>query len=50
MVVAIVAIVALAVGLFRGGFTKTVPVTVISQRAGLVMNPDAKVKMLGVQV
>jgi virulence factor Mce-like protein len=50
MVVAIVAIVALAVGLFRGGFTETVPVTVISQRAGLVMNPDAKVKMLGVQV
>ena len=49
-VVAIGAIVALAVGLFRGGFTKTVPVTVISDRAGLVMNPDAKVKMRGVQV
>ena len=49
-VVAIVAIVALAVGLFRGSFTETVPVTVISDRAGLVMNPDAKVKMRGVQV
>ena len=36
--------------LFRGGFTETVPVTVISDRAGLVMNPDAKVKMHGVQV
>jgi virulence factor Mce-like protein len=41
---------AVAVGLFRGSFTETVPVTVISQRAGLVMNPDAKVKMRGVQV
>ena len=40
----------MAVGLFRGSFTKTVPVTVISDRAGLVMNPDAKVKMRGVQV
>jgi virulence factor Mce-like protein len=49
-VVAIAAIVALAVGLFRGDFTKTVPVTVISDRAGLVMNPDAKVKMRGVEV
>lgn len=41
---------AVAVGLFEGSFTTTVPVTVISQRAGLVMNPDAKVKMRGVQV
>jgi phospholipid/cholesterol/gamma-HCH transport system substrate-binding protein len=49
-VVAIGAIVTLAVALFKGGFTKTVPVTVISDRAGLVMNPDAKVKMHGVQV
>ena len=49
-VLAIVAAIALAVGLFRGDFTKTVPVTVISDRAGLVMNPDAKVKMRGVEV
>ncbi len=42
--------VALAIALFRGDFTKTVPVTVISDRAGLVMNPDAKVKMRGVEV
>jgi virulence factor Mce-like protein len=49
-VIAIAAIVALSVGLFRGSFTKTVPVTVLSNRAGLVMNPDAKVKMRGVQV
>jgi len=41
---------AVAVGLFQGSFTTTVPVTVIAKRAGLVMNPDAKVKMRGVQV
>lgn len=46
----IAALVTLAVGLFRGSFTSTVPVTVLSQRAGLVMNPGAKVKMRGVQV
>ena len=49
-VVIICLIFAFAVGLFRGSFTETVPVTVIAQRAGLVMNPDAKVKMRGVQV
>jgi phospholipid/cholesterol/gamma-HCH transport system substrate-binding protein len=46
----IAAIVAVAVGLFRGDFTTTVPVTVVSPRAGLVMNPDAKVKWYGVVV
>jgi phospholipid/cholesterol/gamma-HCH transport system substrate-binding protein len=49
-VVSICSIFAVAVGLFQGSFTETVPVTVISQRAGLVMNTDAKVKMRGVQV
>ena len=49
-VVVVAAIVAVSVGLFRGDFTKTVPVTVVSDRAGLVMNPDARVKMRGVQV
>lgn len=48
--VAIIVVFALAVGLFRGSFTETVPVTVVSDRAGLVMNPDAKVKMRGVEV
>jgi virulence factor Mce-like protein len=43
-------IIALAIGLFRGSFTSTVPVTVIADRAGLVMNPEARVKMRGVQV
>jgi phospholipid/cholesterol/gamma-HCH transport system substrate-binding protein len=49
-IVVIAAIFAVAVGLFQGSFTDTVPVTVISQRAGLVMNADAKVKLRGVQV
>ena len=48
--VALALIFALAVALFRGSFTETVPVTVISDRAGLVMDKDAKVKMRGVQV
>jgi virulence factor Mce-like protein len=39
-----------AANLFRGTYTDTVPVTVISDRAGLVMNPDAKVQVRGVQV
>lgn len=50
LVLAIVLIFALAVTLFRGSFADTVPVTVVSDRAGLVMDPDAKVKMRGVQV
>jgi phospholipid/cholesterol/gamma-HCH transport system substrate-binding protein len=41
---------AVAIGLFQGAFTQSVPVTVVSPRAGLVMNPDAKVKLRGVQV
>jgi phospholipid/cholesterol/gamma-HCH transport system substrate-binding protein len=49
-VVVLAAIVAVAVGLFQGSFTESVPITVLSSRAGLVMNVDAKVKMRGVQV
>jgi phospholipid/cholesterol/gamma-HCH transport system substrate-binding protein len=49
-VAVIAAIVAVAVGLFQGSFTETAPVTVLSPRAGLVMNPNAKVEMRGVQV
>ncbi|MET0701451.1 MAG: MCE family protein [Mycobacterium sp.] len=49
-VMLVVAVFALAVTLFRGGLTRTVPVTVLSPRAGLVMYPDAKVKMYGVQI
>lgn len=49
-VLVIGAIVALAVTMFRGGFTETVPMTVMSPRAGLVMDPDAKVKLHGAEV
>jgi phospholipid/cholesterol/gamma-HCH transport system substrate-binding protein len=49
-ILVIIGIVAVAAILFRAGFTGTVPVTVLSPRAGLVMNPQAKVTMLGVQV
>ena len=47
---ALIAIVALALTLFQGGFSSGVPVTVVSQRAGLVMYPDARVKLRGVEV
>jgi phospholipid/cholesterol/gamma-HCH transport system substrate-binding protein len=49
-VAVIVAVFVLSANLFRGGYTDSVPVTVISSRAGLVMNPDAKVQVRGVQV
>ena len=49
-VTAIAAVMVTAVGLFRGCFVESIPVTVLSPRVGLVMNPDAKVKMLGIQV
>ncbi|HEY9315373.1 MCE family protein, partial [Williamsia sp.] len=49
-VVAVLGIAVLVAQMFRGGFTETVPVTVLSPRAGLMMNPDAKVQMRGIQV
>jgi phospholipid/cholesterol/gamma-HCH transport system substrate-binding protein len=49
-VVTIVGVVAVALYLFQGGGVASVPLTVLSPRAGLVMNPDAKVKLLGVQI
>lgn len=49
-VAAVVATVVVAVGLFQGSYSDTVPLTVLSHRAGLVMNTDAKVKLLGVPV
>lgn len=50
LVTAMLLIVAVAYGMFRGTFTSTVPVTVTAARAGLVMDPGAKVKMRGVEV
>ncbi len=49
-VLALLLVVVVAVGLFRGSFTESVPVTVVADRAGLVMYPDAKVKLHGAQV
>ncbi len=46
----IAAVIAGAVVLFRGGVAPTASVTVLSPRAGLVMNPEAKVKWHGAQV
>ena len=44
------AIAAVSIGLFRDSFRRTVPVTVIADRAGLVMYPNAKVKINGAPV
>lgn len=49
-VVALAAIVAVAIALFRDSFKNSIPVTVLADRAGLVMNADAKVKINGAQV
>lgn len=49
-VIAAAAVLVLAVIQFRGGFTQTVPVTVVAGRAGLMMNPGAKVKLHGAPV
>jgi virulence factor Mce-like protein len=45
-----VAIVAVALTQFRGGFTESARVTVLSDRVGLMMNPGAKVKLHGAPV
>lgn len=50
LVTSLVAIVAVSLAMFNGTFSESTPVTVTSDRAGLVMEPDAKVKLLGVQV
>ena len=36
--------------MFRGDFARTETITVLSPRAGLVMNPDARVQYRGVQI
>lgn len=50
MLLVLLSVTTLSVVLFRGGVSTPTAVTVVSPRAGLVMNPDAKVKMRGVQV
>ncbi|WP_213578335.1 MCE family protein [Rhodococcus sp. USK13] len=50
LVASVIGAVVLSLVQFRGGFTSTVPVTVVSDRSGLVMEPGAKVKVHGVVV
>ncbi|WP_194833858.1 MCE family protein [Nocardia sp. XZ_19_369] len=50
MVLALAAIVAVALVMFVGGFTPTATVTVDAPRSGLVLDPDAKVKVRGVEI
>lgn len=49
-VIVIAAVVSVAIGQFAGRFTESVPVTVMTDRAGLLMNPGGKVKLNGAQV
>jgi virulence factor Mce-like protein len=48
--IAIAAVIAFSVGAFRGSFIPSEPVTVLSPRAGLMMNNNARVTMRGVEV
>lgn len=49
-IAAIGATVVFASAMFQGKLASTEPITVLTARAGLVMNPGAKVELLGVQV
>lgn len=50
LVIVIVAVTALTALLFTGTLRRTVPLTLVSDRAGLVMEDGAKVKLRGVQI
>lgn len=50
MVLGVVAVVAICMVMFAGGFENTVKVTVDAPRSGLVLDPDAKVKLRGVEI
>jgi phospholipid/cholesterol/gamma-HCH transport system substrate-binding protein len=50
LITAIVAFVYLTMGMFNKSFASFVPVTLVSDRSGLVMEVGAKVKLRGVQV
>ncbi|MGE2719469.1 MCE family protein [Mycolicibacterium celeriflavum] len=49
-VLGVIAVVAVAVAMFNGAFTPSAPVTVMTDRAGLLMNRGAKVKLNGAQI
>src|SRR5829696_8293689 len=50
LAVIVVGLIALSLGFFNRSFSRMVPVTLTSDRSGLIMEPYAKVKMRGVQV
>ncbi|WTZ48207.1 MCE family protein [Nocardia sp. NBC_01388] len=50
LVLALVAVVAICMVSFSGGFLNTVKVTVAAPRSGLVLDTDAKVKIRGVEI
>ncbi|MCM6772915.1 MCE family protein [Nocardia sp. CDC159] len=50
LVASLTAVVAVALTMFAGGFTSTETIYVDAQRAGLVLDPDAKVKLRGVEI
>jgi virulence factor Mce-like protein len=50
MVLGIIAVVALSIASFRGSFRVSDPLFVVAPRAGLVLNPGAKVKLRDVQI
>lgn len=50
LVTVVIALITLSLARFNGTLQRSVPVILAADRAGLVMNPGAKVKMRGVQV
>nr|WP_067647732.1 MCE family protein [Nocardia harenae] len=50
MVLLLVAVAAVALTMFVGGFTPVAAVTVEAPRSGLVLDPDAKVRVRGVEI
>ncbi|QTJ70113.1 MCE family protein (plasmid) [Rhodococcus sp. ZPP] len=50
MLVGVVTALVLCMQTFRGAFGETVPLTVVAERSGLVMEPGAKVQLNGVEI
>ncbi|WP_174188731.1 MCE family protein [Nocardia barduliensis] len=50
LILLVAAVVVVAVAMFAGRFNSTVTVTVEAPRSGLVLDPDAKVRMRGVEI
>ncbi|MDT5174410.1 MAG: phospholipid/cholesterol/gamma-HCH transport system substrate-binding protein, partial [Mycobacterium sp.] len=48
--VAIAGLIAMTAGMFSGKFEESIPLTIVSDRVGLVMEQGAKVKFRGVQI